>query len=135
MLSVAVEGRAETLSLTVRYPSGTQASRVAVSGTEGVRINDRAQVRVYGGGPAIVANSAWGELNIGVDARVGSLFGAARVVLRDRAFVDGSVFSASEIETNAGVAVTGGLHDYASVQFADETLLHEYSPSMSTQDA
>ncbi len=120
---------ADTLTVTFRVPVGVGAQNVAISGTEGVRINDRAEVRLLTGGDAIVATSGNGEMNIGVEAQVDSLFASDNVVLRDRSLVTGDVYASGQVDRNDTVSVLGDVEEFASVQFVDIEVEHDYQPS------
>jgi len=75
--------------------------------SESLLIGDRVQV-LQDGAPAAIANAGPGLTWVGSDARIGSLWSAGPVDLRDRASVNGIVY-ASTVTMGNGVSPTGGV--------------------------
>jgi hypothetical protein len=82
--------------------------RPAVYARETVRLGDRAVLGQQVGGPFVPLAAGGGDVTqIGVEARVGDVFSVARVDVRDRALIAGSIRSAGAVTLGNQVSVAG----------------------------
>lgn len=95
------------MSFSVSLPRALSLTGTALGATSSLRIADGARINSSDGGAATIANTGSDETNIGVEARAGSIASVGRVVLRDRARIDGQVTSEATISLAADAVVTG----------------------------
>lgn len=93
--------------ITLKYPAGASKD-VAVASIDGaLTIGDRAVFQEPDGAFAPSTQVGAGGINAGADTRLGSLSAQGSVVLRSRARITGDVVTASTIQPQDGVVVTG----------------------------
>jgi hypothetical protein len=86
----------------------TLALRPAIYVTRAAYVRDRAALRASAANRfATLANTGALETNIGVDAQTGDIYSVASVVLRERARVNGSLFTTGTVTKQNGTVVTG----------------------------
>jgi hypothetical protein len=93
--------------VTIALPAQVVAETAAFWARESVAVNDRATILRQNGSLASLVNIGSGGVNLGVDSRVGSVRSGSNVILRERAFVDGSVTATGNIQSQNGVTITG----------------------------
>jgi hypothetical protein len=98
-----------TITAGLPVPLGWNPMESAVTSFGSLRLNDRVRVRQFGPPttalPAPVTNIGTIETNIGVDAVLGTLLSIAPVTLRERAFVNGSLYTTAPATMQNGVRV------------------------------
>jgi hypothetical protein len=93
----------------IPLPENVVVGGLALVASRELKVNDRVTLVDAQGAPAKLVNTGNGATNIGVDARVGSLWSSGAVTLRERARVDGFVQAAGNYTTQNGVVVTEGV--------------------------
>ena len=92
---------------TVGIPKGLGVQGARFVAQSGITLADRVRVINTGNSPGTIANNGSPEVNIGADARTGDVWSLPRVVLRDRAQVQGTVRSPAGVVLGSGASVTG----------------------------
>ena len=82
---------AETVQLSMSLPTGVGLTTVALGSSSSMRIADGVNVRTAQGAPARLANTGTGTLEIGAEARTGSVWSRGNVQQRSRSVVDGNL--------------------------------------------
>lgn len=87
-----------------------------LSALDYIQLGDRVQLQSSPNLPALLVNWGTNALDVGTDTRIGPILAAGSVTLRDRAFVDGSIQTASMATLQSGAAVTGSIEEHATLQ-------------------
>jgi hypothetical protein len=82
-----------------------------------LRLADRTWVLQADGGFAPVANAGLSGTDIGTDTLLGDLWSASAVLLRERAHVEGSVWSGGAVDEQNAVVVTGNRYSGVDLTF------------------
>lgn len=98
---------ARSAACTLTLPFGSDASRFVVGANGSLQLGDR----VVASQP--IENMGAGGTQIGVDARVGDVYSASQIALRDRATVTGSVFTTVPLSTAPASRVLGPVNTHA----------------------
>jgi hypothetical protein len=94
-----------------------------------LRLADRTWVYEADGTPAEVANAGFAETNIGTDNLLGHVWSVASVTLRERAYVDGSVWTSGELDEQNWVTVTGNRRTGVPLTFPPiEAFAYDFQP-------
>ncbi len=94
-------------AVAISVPKGLVAGKVALSANGALDIADRAVVSAAGG---VIANAGSGQLTVGADARVGTVWSIGNVFLRERATVAGDVNLGGTLTQQNGITIQGGVH-------------------------
>lgn len=86
-----------------------------MSAINGMNLGDRTRLESPSGAPVNLTNFGEAVLNVGVEARVGSIVSQGPVFLRERARVDGSVTTARYVQRQNQVIVTGTVTEFATL--------------------
>ncbi len=86
-----------------------------MSAINGMNLGDRTRLESPSGAPVNLTNFGEAVLNVGVEARVGSIVSQGPVFLRERARVDGSVTTARYVQRQNQVNVTGTVTEFATL--------------------
>jgi len=87
-----------------------------LSALDYIQLGDRVRLQSSPNLPALVVNWGTSSLDVGADTRIGPILAAGPVTLRDRAFVDGSIQTASSTTLQPGSTVTGTIAEHATLQ-------------------
>jgi len=97
----------------------TRTQRVTVGATieagQSFLIDDRGQVRNFGGGFGAVLNAGAGATRVGQDGRTGGVLSRGPVTVQHRAIVSGSVVSGSTVTKDSDATITGTVTQGATV--------------------
>jgi hypothetical protein len=107
-------GGSASLSISVSLPNKVKPEAIVVAASDTLQLADRVDANQYG--QTTIVNTGTGETNVGVEAKVGTLWSAGPTVLRDRAVVTGDATSKSTITLNADASVQGQKTENASVR-------------------
>ncbi len=94
-------------AIAISVPKGLVAGKVALSANGALDIADRAVVSGAGG---VIANAGSGQLTVGADARVGTVWSIGNVFLRERATVAGDVNLGGTLTQQNPITIQGGVH-------------------------
>lgn len=83
---------------------------------DSLQLGDRVAMNGTSSIPALVASWGSGTVDVGADARTGSILSAGSVFLRERAAVHGSIETGSTLTRQSGTTVTGSVTERSSVQ-------------------
>jgi hypothetical protein len=107
-------GGGTSLSVSISLPNKMKPEAVVVAAADTLQLADRVNANQYG--QTTIVNTGTGETNVGVDAKVGMLWSAGPIVLRDRAIVTGDATSTLTITLGADAGVQGQKTEHASVR-------------------
>lgn len=102
----SAETQQSTISLRYRVPVSLSVEDLVVVASNQVSIEDRAEL-LQGAGHAALANTGTGVTRIGRDARVGTVWSAGQVELRDGAHVFGDVHTTRALQPPSTATVHG----------------------------
>jgi hypothetical protein len=91
----------------LRYPAGSFGDVPLVALDGALMVGDRARAQTPAGTPAGALQLGAAPVNVGVEAKLGTLRTQGAIRLRDRARVDGDVSSGGLVTKDTGVVVTG----------------------------
>ncbi len=87
-----------------------------LSALDSLQLGDRVATTGTASVPPLLANWGAGTVDVGADARTGSILSAGSVFLRERATVQGSIETGSTLTRQSGTTVTGSVAEHATVQ-------------------
>lgn len=87
-----------------------------LSALDSLQLGDRVATTGTASVPPLLANWGSGTVDVGADARTGSILSAGSVFLRERATVQGSIETGSTLTRQSGTTVTGSVVERATVQ-------------------
>jgi hypothetical protein len=111
-------GGTSSISVSVTLPNRMKPWDLLLVASNDLMLADRADP-IHNGKTTIV-NTGDGETNIGVEAKVGNVWSAGPVVLRDRAHATGDVTTKSTVSLGADVVIEGQVTQNASAKLYDE---------------
>jgi hypothetical protein len=89
--------------------------QLCLLGANTVRVQDRVRLVNRGGGAGRIGNRGGSSTQVGVASRVGDIASVARVLLRDRAVVNGELVTGGLLERQSGVVITGAVLENQTV--------------------
>lgn len=107
--TTTVQGALSTCDrqFTVSFPAGVSKDAVVLASTASLVIRDGVLLSEPAGGSAAVSNNGGTTLEVGNDARTGSISSVGSVILRDRVRVEGNIRTVGSVTRGSNVVVTG----------------------------
>lgn len=121
-----------TRELSLKLPRDARLHETVLSAQNAVRIGNEAQLLRQPTGFASLGNAGFQGVDIGVDARIGTVRSRGNVSLKNGALVTGDVITEGTVAAGAGAAVTGTTQTAATltplstfawtIEFTDSTV-------------
>lgn len=112
---VATAKQALSREIRLRYPAGSFGDVPLVALDGALLVGDRARSQTPAGTPAGALQLGGAQVNVGADAKLGTLRTQGAIRLRNRARVDGDVSSGGLVTKDSDVVVTGTTQQNAVV--------------------
>jgi hypothetical protein len=104
---VSTSGTIVSRNIDLNYPSTTDIFQLSLLGQQSLLISDSAKVQSATGGFASSASVGATQTAVGVEAQTGTLTSVSKVVLADRAAVNGDVVTSSTLSCGTTTIVAG----------------------------
>lgn len=106
-------------AVTISLPRGLVAESFAVAASGTLQLADRSSVVDAQGANAAVGNAGTGEVHLGVQGQVGSIWARGNVFLAERSIVRGNVTLEGVLQRQNNVTITGTVQQTTALSPAD----------------